>query len=152
MAADWAAIRVEYVSGVETYRAIAKRHAIKEATVRQRASREGWSDQRHTASQTVTEEAEAAIGAGRVAELVKFNDEDLRMARLIRARAAQMMEAASGREKGGKQVDLLKPADLRALASAVEAAQKIGRLALGATTENTSVTTKELPASVDEFV
>ena len=44
------------------------------------------------------------------------------------------------------------PADLRALASAVDTAQKIGRLALGASTENATVSTRELPASVDEFV
>jgi hypothetical protein len=43
-------------------------------------------------------------------------------------------------------------AELKALSGTFDVAQKISRLALGASTENSTVTTKELPASVDEFV
>jgi hypothetical protein len=141
MAADWAAIRVEYVSGAETFGKIAKRHGVKEATVRQRANREGWQDQRAAASRAVTQKAEAILGDARVDEMTKFNEDDLRMARALRAKAAGMLA------KGA-----LSPADLRSLASTVETAQKVGRLALGAITDNVVVGNRELPASVHEFV
>lgn len=43
-------------------------------------------------------------------------------------------------------------AEVKALAGAFDVAQKISRLAIGAETENSLVSTRELPASVDEFV
>ena len=84
--------------------------------------------------------ASAIITESRTDDLAKFNADDLKMARAIRAKAAQMMQTATT------------PSQLQALAAAVDKAQKVGRLALGASTENNTVTTKELPASVDEFV
>ena len=140
MAADWASIRVQYVGSALTFKAIGDRHGLKEGTVRQRANREGWVEQRNAASRAVTQKAEALLTESRVDELARFNRDDLEMAQAIRVKAQSLMRLTN------------RPADLRALAGAVESAQKVGRLALGAATENTSVTTKELPASVDEFV
>jgi hypothetical protein len=140
MSTDWNAISIEFVSGVESYRALAHRHGLKEATVRQRASREGWQARRHELSQSVTAKAQDALTSQRVGELAKFNEDDLKIAKEIREKAQAMMGAD------------LKPADLKALSGAVKDAQIVGRLALGASTENSTVTTKELPASVTEFV
>ena len=105
-------------------------HAVESGTV----------EERHALSRVVTERASQDLTLARSDDLAKFNADDLRMARAIRAKAAQMMARVNF------------PADLRALASAVDTAQKIGRLALGASTENATVSTRELPASVDEFV
>jgi uncharacterized protein YjcR len=140
MAADWAAIRVEYVNSALQYKELAAKHGLKEGTVRQRGNREGWAEARNAASQVVTQQAEAVLTVNRIDELAKFNEDDLKMARAIRAKAARMM----GQD--------MRPNDLRALAGVVEAAQKVGRLALGASTENSAITMKELPSSVDEFV
>ena len=140
MATDWPALRVEYVNSAQQYKELAERHGLKEATVRQRANREGWVEERHALSRVVTERASQDLTLARSDDLAKFNADDLRMARAIRAKVAQMMARVNF------------PADLRALASAVDTAQKIGRLALGASTENATVSTRELPASVDEFV
>ena len=140
MATDWTALRVEYVNSVLQYKELADKHGMKEGTVRQRANREDWAKERNAVSRAVTQKAEAALSEDRVVALAQFNADDLAIAREIRSRAQAMMS------------DELRPNDLRALAGAVESAQKVGRLALGAATENTTVTTKELPASVDEFV
>lgn len=131
MAANWPALRVEYVNSALTFGELAKKHGLKEGTVRQRANREGWVVERNAASRAVTAKAEATLGLSRAEELAKFNADDLKMARAIRAKAAQMMAKANN------------PADLRALAGAVDTAQKVGRLALGATTENKGVTPYE---------
>lgn len=135
MAADWKAIRVEYVSGSDTFGRLAKRHGLKEDTVRKRAGREGWQTAREAAARAVTEKAEAVIGAGRIDELIRFNADDLKMARALRAKAAKML---SWRDKDGQEVPI-SATDLRALASTVDTAQKVGRLALGMTTENTGL-------------
>ena len=140
MATDWSAIKLEYVNSAMTYGEIAAKHGLKDGTVRQRANREGWNDARNASLQFVTASATKQITENRVDELVKFNAEDLEIAKAIRNKAIAMM---SGTES---------PSELRALAGAVDIAQKVGRLALGASTENSAHAHKGLPASVDDFV
>ncbi len=125
MATNWPALRTEYVHGSLTFKELAEKHGLKDGTVRQRAHREGWEAERNATSRAVTQAAQERLTESRSAQLAKFNEDDLRVARAIRARAAAML--------GNVQ----QPADLRALASAMDTAQKIGRLALGATTGNT---------------
>lgn len=140
MATDWAAIKTEYVHGSVTMRELAEKHGIKAAGVMRRAAKEGWEAERKQKSAEVSKGASEALTAGRTDELVRFNAADLEMAKAIRTKAEAMMKEAST------------PQDLKAIAGAIDTAQKVGRLALGASTENSTVTTKELPASIDEFV
>jgi uncharacterized protein YjcR len=140
VSADWTAIKTEYVHGTDTMRELAEKHGIKAAGLMRRAANEGWDAERKQKSAEVSKTVSDSLVSSRAEDLAKFNADDLMMARAIRAKAAKLMANANT------------PADLRALAGAVDTAQKVGRLALGASTENSSVTTKELPASVDEFV
>ena len=140
MAIDWPALKVEYVNSAMSYREISEKYGVKEATVRKRVNREGWNDARHAVSQFVTTVATEQITENRVDELIKFNKEDLETAKAIRTKAIAMMQLIDS------------PSDLRALAGAVDVAQKVGRLALGASTENSAHAHKGLPASVDDFV
>lgn len=137
---DWAALKIEYVNSTISLRELAEKQGINAAGVIKRCEREGWEVERRKVSADVSKAAQAELGDIRVTELAKFNDDDLLAARGIRAKAAEMM------------ANVETPAELRALAGAFDTAQKIGRLALGAATESSVVTTKELPASVDEFV
>lgn len=140
MSADWTAIRTEYVHGSMTMRELAEKHGIKAAGLMRRAAKEGWDAERKQKSAEVSKAASATLTMSRAEELARFNADDLKMARAIRAKAAQMMATATT------------PAALRALAGAVDTAQRVGRLALGASTDNTAVSAQSLPASVDEFV
>ena len=137
---DWTAIQTEYVHGTDTMRDLADKHGINAAGLMKRAASEGWDAERKQKSAEVSKTASESILADRVAELAAFNAADLVMAKAIREKAETMMAQVSSAP------------ELRALAAAVDTAQKVGRLALGASTENSTVTTKELPASVDEFV
>jgi hypothetical protein len=128
MAADWTTIRTEYIHGSLTMRELADKHGIKAAGLMRRAANEGWEAQRKQESAKVSKAAGDVLAVTRTDELSKFNADDLRMARAIRAKAAQMLPGAGS------------PADLAALARAVDTAQKVGRLALGASTENADVT------------
>jgi DNA-binding MurR/RpiR family transcriptional regulator len=138
MAIDWTAFKVEYVNSAMTYRELSEKYGVKEATVRKRVNREGWNDARHAVSQFVTSAATEQITENRVDELTKFNEQDLETAKAIRNKAIEMMG----------QIDT--PSDLRALAGAVDVAQKVGRLALGASTENSAQTIRELPTLEDD--
>ena len=142
MATDWAALRVEYVNSAISLRELADRHGVRPAGVMQRAAREGWEAERKQLSAVVSMASTAVIMEDRVATLARFNAEDVRAAENVRAKAMQLLESVD------------EPTELRALAAALDTAQKISRLALGAETAHTvaDVTHRELPASVDDFV
>ena len=131
MATDWAKLRSEYITTSITMRELADKHGIKAAGVMRRAANEYWEAERKQESAKVSSAVINASAEVRVAELDKFNADDLKMARAIRARAAQMMATVTS------------PQDLRAIAGAVDAAQKVGRLALGVSTNSNEITGKD---------
>jgi hypothetical protein len=134
---DWAAIRFEYVSSSVTYADLAARHGLKDATVRQRGRRDKWDDQRHATARYVTDSAHADVTSGRIDALRAFNSDDLAFARRIRQRLQQMLDDGTAVDEATGEPVRLSPRDLNAIAKAAESAQKIGRLALGVSTENT---------------
>lgn len=140
MATDWTKLRLDYIHGNMTLRELAEKNNIKAAGVMRRAANEGWDSDRKQESAKVSKVANEALSDTRANELSKFNEDDLKVARAIRGKAAAMLNTA------------LSAQELSALARSFDIAQKIGRLALGAATENSVVTNKELPVSVDEFV
>lgn len=140
MATDWTAIRLEYVHGTETMRELAERKGIKAAGLMRRAAIEGWDAERKQKSAEVSNTAGEALTTVRADELAQYNAADLDAAKAIRDKALEMLASVGS------------PNDLKAVAGAVDTASKVARLAMGVATENSTVTTKELPASVDEFV
>ena len=133
---DWPAIRLEYVNGSMTYAELAERHALKPGTVRQRGNREGWEEQRNATTRHVTQAAQGELTETRVAELAEFNRADLDLARKIRERAVQMLAEDMTTDEATGEPVALSPRDLNAIAKAAESAQKVGRLALGVSTDN----------------
>jgi hypothetical protein len=138
--ADWAKLQAEYITGIMSLRDLATNHGIKAAGVMARAAKEGWDDLRKQHQAKVSTEAIQSAEVDKAEELRLFNAQCLEAARLIRQKAWEMMG------QGGNS-----PQDMRALASSIESAQKIGRLALGATTDNSDLNLN-LPALEVEFV
>jgi hypothetical protein len=132
MATNWTKLRLDYIHGNMTLRELAEQNKIKSAGVMRRAANEGWDSDRKQESAKVSKVANEVLTDTRAAELSKFNDDDLKVARAIRAKAANMLSAVNSAQ------------DISALARAFDTAQKIGRLALGAATENTNVSTRTL--------
>lgn len=139
MATDFVALRLEYVNGNETLRELADRHGVKPAGLFTRSANEGWEEERKQIQARTSKEAQEQMLIDRVAELAKFNEDDIRIAKAIRAKAAKMLSS-----------DANTPSELKALAGAMDIAQKIGRLALGAETANTMNTVRQLSALSDE--
>jgi hypothetical protein len=128
MAADWTTIRTEYIHGSLTMRELADKHGIKAAGLMRRAAKEGWDAQRKQQSAEISKAAGEVLTESRAAQLARFNEEDIRLSCLGKAKAESMLHAAAS------------PNDVRACMSAIDIAQKVGRLALGASTENADVT------------
>lgn len=139
MATDWPALRVEYVNGTMQYKELAEAHGLKEGTVRQRANRENWAQERNALSRAVTQAANASLGEERATRLAKFNDQDAKIAEALKAKAAKLL----GR-------DTIDASELSALSRVFDTAQKMGLLALGAATANTTVSTRTLEPLKDQ--
>lgn len=131
MAADWTAIKLAYVNGGMSMRQLAERFDVKAAGLMKRAAREGWEAERQQNSAKVSNAAQLLINEERPSELAAFNQGDLQISKALRSMVAKQITSAQ-QENGAR----LTAAELRALASAAEAAQRMGRLALGANTEN----------------
>jgi hypothetical protein len=131
VATDWKALKNEYVNTSIQYAEMALKYGIKAGTIRQHAKREGWPAARNAASQLVTAAATQRMTLTRAEELSNFNNDDVRVAKAIRANAAAMLKTAR------------QPHELRSLAGAFESAQRIGRLALGAFTDKHEMTGKD---------
>lgn len=134
MATDWSALEMEFVNGSMTYKELAEKHGLKEGTVRQRANRGKWIERRNALSHSVTQAAQARLSDTRTDELAKFNENDIRLAKAVQSMAEQALIAMRENQSPG-----FDPLDLMRVASSLASAQKVGRLALGATTENTGV-------------
>jgi len=139
MATDWPALRIEYVNGAMQYKELAEAHGLKEGTVRQRANRENWAQERNALSRAVTQAANASLGEERATRLAKFNDQDAKIAEALKAKAAKLL----GR-------DTIDASELSALSRVFDTAQKMGLLALGAATANTTVSTRTLEPLKDQ--
>ncbi len=124
---DYTPIRAEYISGTMSLADLASRHDVSVRSLEYRCAKEGWAAAREKFAQEVTARAEELVLQRNAQELAKFNDDDLRVAKSLRAKAARML--------GGE----LTPVELRAVAASFDVAQRIGRLALGASTDNQTV-------------
>lgn len=130
---DWSAIRLAYIHGHKTLAQVAQDFGVTASAAEKRSEREGWSELRRIASENVSRAATERIETERTRELSAWNEADLRVARAMRGQIVAAINNAA------TTAQPLKPAEIRSLASAAEAVQKIGRLALGATTDNTGL-------------
>ncbi len=141
MATDWTAVKLAYVHGTDTMRELAEKKGINAAGLMRRAAKEGWEAERKQESAKVSKTASEALGDERADRLAKFNEQDVKIAEALKAKAARILQSAGDDDRV-----------LANLTRIFDGAQKIGRLALGAETEMSVVKTQELPASVDDFI
>lgn len=139
MAADWPAIKVEYLNSNASLRELAAKHGIKEAGVLARGAKEGWDEERKRIQAKVIAKANKSLEHSRAEQLAKLNSDDLDAANAIKAKARSMLDMIES------------PADLRAISASLDTAQKISRLALGVETskQSSEVTGKMAVASLD---
>lgn len=127
-------ILTEYVNSTLSLQELAEKHDVTYGRLRNVAGKQKWSMQRADQSKKVTEAAKAASIFDRVEELRRSNEDDLRMAKALRGLAAQMIN--NSQQPGARKLSL---GELGQAAKVVADAQKIARLALGASTENSEL-------------
>lgn len=146
---DWNGAKAKFVSTRITYIKLAEEFGIREGLLRKRAQREKWPLERREFSQRVVDDAKASVAREIVVGLKEWNADTLVEAERLResARRLFMRKRTDGR---WLFLDTVSANNLAAAATTNLAADKLARLALGASTENN--TNRSLPASVDDFV
>lgn len=134
---DWATLRAKFISGSMNLVELAEQDGVNYSATKQRAKREKWTEARTSASLKLSAEVAEKMLAGKVDDLVTFNENDLKVAKALRAQIAGHITRAQ------KNNVMLTPAEIRTLASTAESIQRIGRLALGASTTNNELTGKD---------
>lgn len=127
-------LKPEFMKGTLTLREFADVHGVSYDGLRQTAATGKWVEERHKLAQQVTAEANKLNLSNRVTELAKFNEDDLKVAKLIRGMVIKRINDGVKSPKG------VPTAELKTLSSIVVDAQKIARLALGANTESHELT------------
>ena len=134
---DWDKLRAEYISTSISIRELAQKHRCSEDALEKRAGRDSWSEARRKMSAEVQAKADAELAEKRVKELAEFNEQDINIAKAIKTHIAKHLNKAKANNEP------LSIRELKLLAGASESAQKIGRLALGVSTNNNEVTGKD---------
>ena len=116
---DWDVIQAEYIGTKKTLKALAGEYKTGFAAMQKRAEQGRWTHLRQELSEAIVLKAQAAHIDKKVAELVKFNSDDLRVAVALKQRAADLLRLNPNAN------------DLRTLASTFEMARRMGLSALG---------------------
>lgn len=130
---DWVAAKIEYVNNPALrYEDIAQKYGTTEGTVRVRSHRESWTEARDARANLLQRNVTRKSMNAAAIELAKWNEQDLVVAKMGRILAGKQLKAAN------ESTTPIAPKDLRMLMGALESAQRIARLALGASTTNIS--------------
>lgn len=140
---DWNAIKTEFITGTASLIDLGRKYGIKGSTIRNRSAgkktrdADNWQDLRDEWRRKVAAAAADVLAEQKKTELVTFNKNSLEIAKGIQTQIGKQLLVA---QKGGFSID---PKELRLMAGALEQSQKVGRLALGVSTDNLEHTGKD---------
>jgi hypothetical protein len=128
---NWQVLKADFVIHYDlTLPVLAAKYDVDLAELEKVAKLGHWFEDRAIRSTQIAERALERAEVNQVEELAEFDSDCLRQAKAILGAASIVL------------AEHRKPHELRSLASAVESAQRIGRLCLGAAVE----TTQQIPA------
>ena len=140
-------IRQLYVQGVDTdgvrsYPSIdqlSQEHGVSKATLFRRASDQGWKDQRSIFETQLAAELDAQRRNELVKEAGEFDKNNIRLAQALQSQIGGVVRHNIESRQTNPRLGPLSPDALTQLAQALVTVQRIGRLALGDSTEITKV-------------
>lgn len=130
---DWAAIEAEYLTTPAQIVELAKKYGVAENSIAQKASKYGWTAKKTKATEVIINTVVDACIVERATTLIRdlkqINDSALQDAQKIRSEALRLK--------------CYEMKDVNAFASALEKAQRMERLALGVSTDNSQLTGRD---------
>jgi hypothetical protein len=146
----WQRVRAAYVQGVEdengfrrfpTYQQLEAEYNVNYGTIALRCKKEGWQEERAIFERKLREDIDAKKRKELLKASVEFDSSSLKLAKAIQAEIGQLLVAAQyERQKIAQGLEperkIFTSSALSSMAMALATAQKVGRLALGESTEN----------------
>jgi hypothetical protein len=146
----WQRVRAAYVQGVEdengfrrfpTYQQLEAEYNVNYGTIALRCKKEGWQEERAIFERKLKEDIDAKKRKELLKASVEFDSSSLKLAKAIQAEIGQLLVAAQyERQKIAQGLEperkIFTSSALSSMAMALATAQKVGRLALGESTEN----------------
>ena len=141
-------LRELYVQGIQdingnrqypSIEQLVKDHNVAKVTLFRKSSSEDWKGQRALFEQRLAKEKDAQRVQNLVKESVEFDSRNLNIAKAMQGQVTHLIRLAAQEIQENELRRPFSPVALERLAGAVMSIQKIGRLALGETTENTQI-------------
>ena len=146
----WQRVRAAYVQGVEdengfrrfpTYQQLEAEYNVNYGTIALRCKKQGWQEERAIFERKLKEDIDAKKRKELLKASVEFDSSSLKLAKAIQAEIGQLLVAAQyERQKIAQGLEperkIFTSSALSSMAMALATAQKVGRLALGESTEN----------------
>tara|TARA_B100001057_G_C22862547_1_gene955143 strand:+ start:673 stop:1215 length:543 start_codon:yes stop_codon:yes gene_type:complete len=133
-------------SGNRTYPTIdelAKKFNIPAITLYRKSKSNGWKNQKNLFTQNLQIEIDQAKQKIIAKEAKEFDSNSLKIAKALQSEIVGLLQQSNKRRKQGIEAPYFSPSALNSLGMALHTCQRVGRLALGESTENTNVTNKQ---------
>ncbi len=144
-------IRQEFVQGIETndekkYPSIdelSKKYNIPAVTLYRKSQTNSWKNQKQIYKENLQFEIDS-VKQKKIAEQAKeFDSNSLKIAKALQGEIVALLQKSSKQRQKGIEKSYFSPSALNSLGMALQTCQRVGRLALGESTENTNVTNKQ---------
>jgi len=130
---DFAALRAEFIASSLSVRQLAENHKMSESTLTKRAVKEKWVEQRRNMGKKVQEKSDEKYIVDKVKELALSNRQSINLAQVSRS----LVNSRLNRINQGSQQTTMAELDL--MLRIGERAQKVERIALNVSTNNTAM-------------
>ena len=153
-------IRQAYVAGVETadgrdypsIEELSKQYKIPAITLFRRSAKENWREQRVKFTEKLQQDIDQAKQKQLIKENKDFDTNNLSIAKRLQDEIVSVLNLSERKREEGIEKPMLNPSSLYSLGMALQTCQKVGRLALGETTENTSISNKSTVRETFELI
>lgn len=141
---DWSVIESLYINdNTTTHQQLADRFNKPLGTIKNRATKGKWLEKRNLKQANVIQKATEKATKSQIEIASKFNEDDIKLSQLLKSKVVGLLNSDND----------LTPTELNACANTLATSQKIGRLALGLSTDNSMLSgDKNNPLSPPTFI
>ena len=144
-------IREDFVQGFEenserkypTIDELSKKYNIPAVTLYRKSQSMGWKLQKETFKQNLQLETDYEKSKVMAKEAKEFDSNSLKIAKALQSEIVTLLQKSNQQREAGVDKPYFSPSALNSLGMALQTCQKVGRLSLGESTENTNVTNKQ---------
>lgn len=145
-------IRQEFVQGKEdesgerlyqNIEELSKKYNIPSVTLYRKSQEGAWREQKKLFKDTLQIETDMLKAKKMANEAKEFDSASLKIAKALQSEIVGLLQQSNKRRKQGIETPYFSPSALNSLGMALHTCQRVGRLALGESTENTNVTNKQ---------